>query len=99
MSFTKAAIIEANTWTKGIKSIGGYNEERDIGVSIAGSFVAVVTIQRSLEGDIEGNYEDLATTYSSATELNVIGTRNAWYRAGVKTGNFTSGQVNLKILA
>jgi hypothetical protein len=97
MSLKSASITAENTFTDGVKSIGGYDGERDIAVSISGTFVATVYIQRSLDGGV--TYNDLETFYSSPTEVNVIATRDAYYRAGVKTGGYTSGTVEVKVLA
>ena len=97
MSLAIASITAQNNFTAAVESVGKDRGEHDVGVHISGTFVATITIQRSLD---EGTtWGDLATTYTAAAEVNVIPTRGAHYRAGVKTGDFTSGTVVLKVRA
>ena len=97
MSLATKSITAQNNFTDGVESVGEDRGEHDVAVSISGTFVATVTIQRSLDG--EATWADLPTTYTAAAEVNVIPTRGAFYRAGVKTGGFTSGTVVVAIRA
>ena len=99
MSFAKASISAEDTFTAGVLSKGGYDGEKDMGISISGTFSATVTIQRSLDGDVDANYKDLSPQFTGLEELNIIPTRNAHYRIGVKAGDYTSGTVEVEVLS
>ena len=87
-----AAITAANTFTAPVLlNTGGpgrYN------ISVYGVFVATVTVQRSFDGGT--TWLDV-TNYSAPTEDQGVEIENALYRVGVKTGNFTSGTVNVRL--
>lgn len=62
-----------------------------LNVSIGGTWVATVTLQRSFDSEV--TWKDVKT-WSSNTERALIDkTPNVDYRIGVKTGEFTSGTV------
>lgn len=64
-------------------------------LSISGDFVATVTLQRSFD---EGATWLDVSNYTQPTEKNIEDfTCNVYYRAGVKTGDFTSGNVSVII--
>lgn len=92
MASITQAITAQNTFTLPVaitKSMGdAFN------VSIWGTFVATVTLQRSFDSGT--TWLDVVT-YSSPIED--IGTEpeGALYRIGVKTGAFTSGTVNVRL--
>lgn len=78
-----------NTFSDGIYTQGGFN------LSLSGTFVATVTVQRSF--DQGSTWRDVDTftapieTYGTDPEPVVV------YRAGVKTGDYTSGTVSIRI--
>jgi hypothetical protein len=84
-----AEITAQNTFSDGLYTQGDFN------LSIAGTFVATVTVQRSFDGGATWRDVDTFTapieTFGTDPEPVVI------YRAGVKTGDFTSGTVNIRI--
>ncbi len=89
-------ITAENTFTDAIK-VQSINDGRIFTLVRSGTWVATVTIQRSFYSD-EGPWEDLTTTYTTngtATIDDTFDNQIIWYRAGVKTGNFTSGTVEL----
>jgi len=82
-------ITAQNTFSDGLYVVGDFN------LSISGTFVATVTVQRSF--DQGSTWRDVDTftapieTAGSDPEPVVV------YRAGVKTGEFTSGTVSIRI--
>jgi len=61
---------------------------------ITGTFVATVTLQCSADGSTGWTDTDTFTGVGVNTFTDYTG---QWYRAGVKTGNFTSGTVNVNL--
>lgn len=93
MSTLKEASLTAqNTWSDAFKA----NPRFDTGVSISGTFVATVTVQRSFDGG--KTWQALTTTYTGVAEFNIIPNESAVYRVGIATGDFTSGTVVIKTL-
>lgn len=84
-----ASITAQNTFSDGLYVEGGFN------LSISGTFSATVTVQRSF--DQGSTWRDVDTftapieTFGTDPEPVVV------YRAGVKTGDFTSGTVDIRI--
>jgi len=82
-------VTAQNTFSDGLYTEGAFN------LSISGTFSATVTVQRSF--DQGSTWRDVDTftapieTYGTDPEPVVV------YRAGVKTGDFTSGTVNIRI--
>lgn len=89
IGLVEKAITAENTFSDGLYIEGAFN------FSISGTFVATVTVQRSF--DQGSTWRDVDTftapieTYGNDPEPVVV------YRAGVKTGDFTSGTVNIRI--
>ena len=83
-----AAITAENTFTTGVKYTGHFN------LSIWGTFVATVFVQRSFDGGT--TWLDVAS-YTTAIEDYGFEQEDAMYRIGVKTGGFTSGTVNVRL--
>jgi hypothetical protein len=82
-------ITAENTFSDGLYVVGDFN------LSISGTFVATITVQRSF--DQGSTWRDVDTftapieTAGSDPEPVVV------YRAGVKTGDFTSGTASIRI--
>lgn len=93
-----AAITAQNQWTTPSyfsTDFGMEASSADITISIYGTFVATVTLQRSF--DDGSNWHDVAT-YTAPTQTKVEHTNfSAKWRLGVKTGEFTSGTVNVRL--
>lgn len=83
-----AAISAQNTYTDSISFGPGY-----FSLSIWGTFSASVVVQRTFDGT---TWLDVAT-FTEPTEEGGYEPTGAVYRAGVKTGAFTSGTVNVRI--
>ena len=74
-----------------------FNPQRGNGsadFSISGTFVATVTFQRSFDGG--ATILDIDTTTTKKEKI-YTGSKNALIRAGIKTGDFTSGPVVIEI--
>ena len=89
IGLVEKAVTAENTFSDGLYTEGAFN------LSISGTFSATVTVQRSF--DQGSTWRDVDTftapieTYGNDPEPVVV------YRAGVKTGDFTSGTVNIRI--
>lgn len=69
--------------------VTGVSGGRQFNIDIAGTFVATVTLQRSV-GDV-GSWVDINTYASSTTYNDGLDNQIIYYRIGVKTGGYTSG--------
>ena len=87
MANVTADITAQNTFTDKIQVVGHFN------LSISGTWAAAVTVQRSWDGT---NWFDV-DTFTSNYEGVGFDAEEVFYRAGVKTGDFTSGTVALRI--
>lgn len=82
MASVTASITAENTWSDSIEIKGSFD------LSISGTFVATVTVQRSFDGGSSWSDVD---TFTSPTETYGVQPHFANYRVGVATGDFTSG--------
>ena len=90
-----AAVTAENNFTDGILLWPSQTNQGMAHASISGTFVATVTVQIS---DDDSTYRDIDDeTFTGAKEKRINITKKAYYRIGVKTGDFTSGTVNLKL--
>jgi hypothetical protein len=87
MANVTASITAQNTFTDKLQVVGHFN------LSISGTWAATVTVQRSWDGT---NWFDV-DTFTSNYEGGGFDAEEVFYRAGVKTGDFTSGTVALRI--
>jgi hypothetical protein len=86
-----ASIAAQNTFTDSIR-VTGVGSSRTFTVNISGTWVATVSLQRSI-GD-ESTWEDTGTTYTANTVVTFadgLDNQVVYYRLGIKTGNYTSG--------
>jgi len=92
-----ASITAQNTFTSAIE-VTGTGTDRAITINISNTFVATVTLQRSFDSstgpwaDVSGKTWTAGTVESYTDGLN---NQTCWYRLGVKTGEFTSGTVDI----
>lgn len=69
---------------------------RDVSLSVGGSFVASVTLQRKRQDQGNGSYKDLFSTGDPAEKVvQVVGPCRL--RAGVKTGEYVSGTAEIEL--
>ena len=85
MGLSEGTLSAEDTWIEEIALPAG-----NFTLSISGTFEAVVTVQRSYDDGVTwGNCGD----FSVPSELNGKEGLGALYRAGIKTGNYASGDV------
>ena len=66
-----------------------------VDLSISGTFSATVTLQRKFEK--YGSPLDV-DTFTSSAEKDFYVAATAYYRVGIKTGDYTSGTANVKMV-
>ncbi len=86
-TLASAEITAENTFTTAANLEGHFN------VSISGTFVATVVVQRSIDNV---NWRDV-NSFTAPVEATGFDPEFMWYRVGVKTGAFTSGTVVVRI--
>jgi len=82
-----ADITAEDTFTTAARLEGYFN------ISISGTFVATVFVQRSIDNS---TWVDV-NSYTTPFEGTGFDPEFMWYRIGVKTGGFTSGTVVVRI--
>lgn len=80
-------ISAQNTFSDAVRLNGYFN------ISISGTFAATVTVQRSPDNS---SWFDV-NTYTTAFEGTGYEPEFLWYRVGVKTSEYTSGTVNVRV--
>lgn len=97
------SITAQNTWSNAISPVDLVAEARGLleswkagklNISISGTWVATVTLQRSFDGVI---WLDVTTWTANAEQSMNDPESGVTYRIGVATGNFTSGTVILRL--
>lgn len=92
-----SSISAQNTFTTHI-IVTGTSTGRQFAIDVAGTFVATVTLQRSVDEGV--TWVDIAsyTIETDATWTDGLENQTVWYRIGVKTGGYTSGTVVCTLL-
>jgi len=94
---TQASLTAENTFTDAIQIFGPFN------FSLSGTFVASVIVQRSFYTPATGtwgDWHDVSSAYTTPKEDIGIAPSNGegvQYRAGIKTGDYTSGTIEVRI--
>lgn len=88
MAKVTASLSAQNTFTDSIDLVGYFN------LSISGTFVATVTVQRSFDNV---NWFDV-DTFTAPIETYGFDPSQCYYRAGIKTGAYTSGTAVISII-
>lgn len=88
MAKVTASLSAENTFTSSIDLVGHFN------LSISGTFVATVTVQRSFDNT---NWFDV-DTFTSPIETYGFDPSQVYYRAGIKTGAYTSGTAVISLI-
>ena len=88
MTKVTASLSAQNTFTDSIDLVGHFN------LSISGTFVATVTVQRSFDNT---NWFDV-DTFTSPIETYGFDPSQVYYRAGIKTGAYTSGTAVISLI-
>lgn len=86
-----------NTFTNPIL-VTGTGTNRVFGITISGTWVGTVTLQRSI--GIIGNWTDVTTyTTNQSTSLDdSLSNQTIYYRLGIKTGGYTSGTATMELI-
>ena len=87
MPATTKIISAEDTFTDAIHIIGDFN------LSISGTFAGTVTVQRSTDGT---TWRDV-NTFSAPFEGVGYDPIKNYYRAGIKTGDYTSGSATIRL--
>jgi len=88
MSTKITASISAENTFSDVANIEGY-----FNLSISGTFVATVTVQRSTD---KSTWMDV-DSFTAPTQEVGFDPEHMWYRVGVKTGDYTSGTVVIRV--
>ena len=88
MPTVTASLSAENTFTNSLDIFGHFN------LSISGTFVATVTVQRSFDNT---NWFDV-DTFISPIETYGFDPSQCYYRAGIKTGAYTSGTAVISLI-
>ena len=88
MASVTADIDAQNTFTSGLDVKGNFD------LSISGTFVGTVTVQRSFDGG--QNWLDV-DTFTGPVETFGSQPTSAVYRVGIKTGDYTSGTASVAL--
>lgn len=91
MPATSKVISGANSFTDPVHIIGEFN--LSIVASTSPAFNGTVTVQRSSDGT---NWRDVDTFTGSSEEVGNDPMKN-FYRAGIKTGDYTAGSVTITL--
>lgn len=81
------SITAENTFTDAVQLEGYFN------LSLSGTWVATITVQRSIDNSTWVDVD----TFTDNTEEVGFEPELMWYRVGVKTGDFTSGTVVVRL--
>jgi hypothetical protein len=87
MPAVTASITAQNTFTDKLQVVGHFN------LSISGTWAATVTVQRSWNGTDWFDVDTFTANYEGVG----FDAEEVFYRAGVKTGDFTSGTVVIRL--
>lgn len=92
----QVAVTAQNTFSDSIR-VTGVGASRLFGITVSNTFSATWTIQQSI-GE-EGNWQDVSssTLPTSGSYNDGLDNQIVFYRIGVKTGNFSSGQVDAQL--
>lgn len=87
----------ANDFSTHIRVLGS-GESRRFALTLSGTFVATVTLQRSFDDgatwqDVQGYVAPGSTTVADGLDSQIV-----WYRIGIKVGDYTSGSVTASLV-
>lgn len=90
----KFNLTAENTFTDAIEVDNDYFD-----LSITNIFVGTITVQRKKKTEGSSEWRDLPITYTEPTEKVSARIRNKWeFRAGFKTGDYTSGTATVELI-
>jgi hypothetical protein len=88
---TSDSFTGANQFSSVEIRVTGVGTQRSLSITRSGTWSATITLQRSLSAP--GSWTDVATftTNATSTYTDDLDNQIAYYRIGIKTGNYTSG--------
>lgn len=94
---TSNALAAENTFGDTIR-VTGVGDDRIFALSISGTWVGTITLQRSLVSESTG-FADIAPYTAGGTQNydDQLDNSITWYRLGFKTGNYTSGTATVTL--
>jgi len=84
-----ASLSAANTWTDPVPILGPFN------LSLSGTWAGTITLQRTFDGGT--TWRDVATYTANIEDAGHEPELGVLYRAGFKTGEYTSGTAIVRI--
>jgi len=72
------------------------DKKQRFSMNIAGTFDATITMQKSYDGGTT-TFDDEVTFTKPSNEVGLPQPESAWFRTGVKTGDFVSGTVEVRM--
>lgn len=95
-----ASVTAENSFTNAIEVTGIDSGKalRAFTIAISGTWSGTVTLQRSFDSDT-GPWTDVSTYTANTTTSydDALDNADVWYRIGVKTGDFTSGTIDISL--
>lgn len=88
------AITAQNQWSSSIYPLGGYSPGY-ANISITGTWVATITLQRSFDSEI--TWYDVTTWTANYQGGLTDMEKGVVYRIGCKTGEYSSGTCNVRL--
>ena len=82
-------IAAQNLWTDAVEVVGYFN------LSISGTWVATVTVQRSFDDGM--TWYDVDTWTENTQEYGLEPEHGVQYRVGIKTGEYTNGNCVVRL--
>ena len=86
---TAASLTAQNTYTAAVEIFGEFN------FSLSGTWVATVFIQRSFDAGV--TWVDVASYTANIQDTGFEPESGVFYRAGIKTGGYTSGTIVVRL--
>lgn len=91
---TERSITAAGQWTNDGDG-AEFDQRRPFNISVGGTFVATVTLQRSFDGG--STWHDVWATAEPAERIVDTTESGLLWRLGVKSGEFTSGSLHARM--
>ena len=94
---TVSQAISSQNVFSGYIAVEGVGSTRTFTINISGTWVATVTLQRSFDEGVSWNDVTTYTSNTTTTYNDSLDNQVVRYRIGVKTGEYTSGTINVSL--
>ncbi len=91
-----AVVGGAGQWSSAIK-VSGVGTSRAFTITITGTWVGTITLQRSVGDTANWTADQTYTTNTTTTRNDGLDNQIIYYRIGFDTGNYTSGSATVKL--